>query len=76
MKTILTAAAIAVAAAGTASAMTSPEQLINSVQSRIDTVVSGVDVHALSDAQIAALHLALSSEDGGEKRSSVKAILN
>jgi len=77
MKTILTATAIAVMTAGFASAMTSSPQLIDGVQKQLDVYVSGVDVHALSDAQIVALHFALTSEDReSDKKSAIRSILN
>lgn len=76
MKTIITAAAIATLSAGVASAMTSPEQLINSVQDRVESFAK-VDVHSLTDAQIVALHFTLSGGDtDSEKGAAVRAILN
>jgi len=76
MKAILTTVALVALTAGAASAMTSPEQLIDSVQDRVDSFAD-VDVHTLSDAQIVALHFVLSGGDTeGEKGTAVRAILN
>lgn len=77
MKKLAITAALVAMTAGAASAMTSPVQLINGVQNDLDHYVSNVDVHALSDAQIVALHFILTSGDNeGDKRGEIRAILN
>jgi len=77
MKNFVITAALVAMTAGAASAMTSPDQMINGVQNGVDRYAADVDVHALSDAQIAALHLILTSGDSeGEKGQAIRAILN
>lgn len=74
MKTFLIAAATTLTLAGAASAMTDPSAAL---QAEVDARVQGVELGALTDAQVNAIKSAVHSGDSAaEVRSTIYSIVN
>lgn len=80
MKRILISTALILAAAGSASAMVSPNQLSSHVKYQVHTKVPGADLSGLTTAQVAAIENIFSgsgNDSAGENvRGQIRTILN
>lgn len=76
MKRILLSAALVLAAAGTASAMTSTTELTPNDRAAVLRYVPNADLSNLTSAQVAALSTTLYTGDNREVGGQIRAILN